>query len=207
MQKYPASVAAFTKNGVPYEAGETLKQPDLARTLERIATQGPAGFYEGETALLLEKEMLAHGGLITREDLKNYTAVRRAPLKGTYRGYEVIAMPPPSSGGVALIEMLNVLEGYDLKAMGFASADADSPDGRVDEARLCRSRAVPRRSRLQQGHADRPADLEAVRRRSAQDDRPGQGGEVVAVDLRVAARERRDHAHLGGRRGAATRCR
>ena len=73
MQKYPASVAQFTKNGVPYEAGETLKQPDLARTLERIATQGPAGFYEGETALLLEKEMLAHGGLITREDLKNYT--------------------------------------------------------------------------------------------------------------------------------------
>ncbi len=102
MQKYPASVAAFTKNGVPYEAGETLKQPDLARTLDRIATQGPAGFYEGETALLIEKEMLAHGGLITREDLKNYTRGPRAPIKGTYRGYEVIAMPPPSSGGVGL---------------------------------------------------------------------------------------------------------
>jgi len=86
-------VAAFTKNGVPYEAGETLKQPDLARTLDRIAAQGPAGFYEGETAQLLEKEMLAHGGLITREDLKNYTAVHRAPLIGSYRGYEVIAMP------------------------------------------------------------------------------------------------------------------
>src|SRR6185369_7187846 len=122
MQKYPASVAAFTRNGVPYEAGETLKQPDLARTLDRIAAQGPAGFYEGETALLLEKEMLAHGGLITRDDLKHYAAVRRAPVTGSYRGYEVIAMPPPSSGGVALIEMLNVLEGYDLKAAGFASA-------------------------------------------------------------------------------------
>jgi gamma-glutamyltranspeptidase/glutathione hydrolase len=122
MQKYPASVAAFTKNGVPYDAGDTLKQPDLARTLDRIGTQGPAGFYEGETAALLEKDMLAHGGLITREDLKNYTAVRRVPLKGTYRGYEVIATPPPSSGGVGLIEMLNVLEGYDLKSMGFASA-------------------------------------------------------------------------------------
>ena len=97
MQKYPASVAQFTKNGVPYEAGETLKQPDLARTLDRIATQGPAGFYEGETALLLEKEMLAHGGLITREDLKNYAAQTRAPVKGTYRGYEVISMPPPSA--------------------------------------------------------------------------------------------------------------
>jgi gamma-glutamyltranspeptidase/glutathione hydrolase len=122
MQKYPASVAAFTKNGVPYEAGETLKQPDLARTLERIATQGPSGFYEGETAALLEKEMAANGGLITREDLKNYRAVRRAPVKGSYRGYDVISMPPPSSGGVGLIEMLNVLEGYDLKTMGFSSA-------------------------------------------------------------------------------------
>ncbi len=122
MQKYPASVAAFTKNGVPYEGGETFKQPDLARTLERIASQGPAGFYEGETALLVEKEMSANGGLITREDMKNYQAVRRAPVKGTYRGYELVAMPPPSSGGVALIEMLNVLEGYDLKAMGFGSA-------------------------------------------------------------------------------------
>jgi gamma-glutamyltranspeptidase/glutathione hydrolase len=122
MQKYPASVAAFTKNGVPYEPGETLKQPDLAKTLERIASQGPSGFYEGETALLLEKEMAANGGLITREDMKNYKAVRRAPVKGTYRGYDVISMPPPSSGGVALIEMLNVLEGYDVKSMGFSSA-------------------------------------------------------------------------------------
>ena len=122
MQKYPASVAAFTKAGVPYEAGETLKQPDLARTLDRIATEGPAGFYEGETAALVEKEMLAHGGLITREDLKSYKAIRRQPITGTYRGWEVISMPPPSSGGVGLIEMLNVLEGYDLKSMGFASA-------------------------------------------------------------------------------------
>jgi gamma-glutamyltranspeptidase/glutathione hydrolase len=122
--KYPASLAKFTKNGIPYEAGETFKQPDLARTLERIAAQGPAGFYEGETAAAIEKEMLAHGGLITRDDLKHYTAKRRAPVTGTYRGYEVISMPPISSGGVALVEMLNVLEGYDLKAMGAGSSAA-----------------------------------------------------------------------------------
>jgi len=124
MAKYPASVAQFSKSGVPYEPGETLKQPDLARTLERIATQGPAGFYEGETALALEKEMLAHGGLITREDLKQYTAKRRAPVTGTYRGYQVISMPPASSGGIGVIEMLNVLEGYDIAKMGSGSADA-----------------------------------------------------------------------------------
>jgi len=123
MQKYPASVSQFSKNGVPYEAGETLRQPDLARTLERVATQGPAGFYQGETALAVEKEMLAHGGLITREDLKSYAATKRTPVAGTYRGYQVISMPPASSGGVALIEMLNVLEGYDLAKTGPGAAD------------------------------------------------------------------------------------
>jgi gamma-glutamyltranspeptidase/glutathione hydrolase len=123
-QKYPASLAQFSKNGTPYEAGETLKQPDLARTLERIASDGPAGFYEGETALAIEKEMLANGGIITREDLKNYVAKRRAPVTGTYRGYDIISMPPISSGGVALVEMLNVLEGYDLASMGPGSAAA-----------------------------------------------------------------------------------
>jgi len=121
-EKYPASLAQFSKNGAPYEPGDTLKQPDLAHTLEEIAVKGPAGFYEGDTALALEREMAAHGGLITREDLKNYKAIRRVPVKGSYRGYEVISMPPISSGGVALIEMLNVLEGYDLAKLGFDSA-------------------------------------------------------------------------------------
>lgn len=122
MQPYPASVAQFSRNGVPYEAGDVLRQPDLARTLARIASNGPAGFYEGETADLIEKEMRAHGGLITREDLKNYKAVRREPLRGTYRRHTIIGMPPPSSGGVTLIEALNIVEGYDLGALGPQSA-------------------------------------------------------------------------------------
>ena len=121
-QKYPASLAQFSKNGKPYEAGDILKQPDLARTLTRIADQGPAGFYEGETAALIEKEMRANNGLITMADLKAYQAKKRAVVKGTYRGYDVIGMPPPSSGGMAVIQMLNVLEGYDLKANGYGSA-------------------------------------------------------------------------------------
>lgn len=122
MKPYPASVAQFSKNGVPYEAGETLKQPDLARTLDRIARLGPAGFYEGETAQLVDKEMRAHGGLITVEALKAYKAVKRAPVTGTYRGHDIISVSPPSGGGIALIEMLNILEGYDLSASGFGSA-------------------------------------------------------------------------------------
>ena len=121
-QKYPASLAQFSKNGKPYEAGDILKQPDLARTLTRIAEQGPAGFYEGETAALVEKETKANGGIITMADMKAYQAKKRAVVKGTYRGYDVIGMPPPSSGGMAVVQMLNVLEGYDLKANGFESA-------------------------------------------------------------------------------------
>ncbi len=123
LKRSPAAVAQFSKNGQPYEPGDVLRQPDLARTLERIAEQGPTGFYEGETALLIEKDMAANGGLITRADLKNYQAKRRAALKGTYRGYEITTMPTISSGGTALIEMLNILEGYDLKSSGFGSAD------------------------------------------------------------------------------------
>jgi gamma-glutamyltranspeptidase / glutathione hydrolase len=124
MQPYPASVAQFTKGGVPYEMGDVLKQPDLARSLQRIAEDGPAGFYAGETAELIEKEMKRGGGLITRADLKAYQAKKRVPLRGSYRGYDVLTMPPISSGGTALLEMLNLLEGYDLKQRGYESAAA-----------------------------------------------------------------------------------
>lgn len=124
MQSYPASVAQFSREGRPYAAGETLRQSDLARTLERIARDGPAGFYEGVTAELLVRDMQAHGGLITLDDLRNYRAVKRAPLRGSYRGLEVIAMPPPSSGGVALLEMLNMLERERWTRADFGSAAA-----------------------------------------------------------------------------------
>jgi gamma-glutamyltranspeptidase/glutathione hydrolase len=122
MKRYPASIAQFSRQGVPYETGDPFKQPDLAKTLERIAEREARGFYEGETAELIEKEMKARGGLVTREDLRNYQIYRRKPLRGTYRGDEVLTVPPPTSGGVVLLECLNVLEGYDVKAMGFASS-------------------------------------------------------------------------------------
>jgi gamma-glutamyltranspeptidase/glutathione hydrolase len=116
------AIPHFSRGGVPYRAGDTLKQPDLARTLQRIASRGPRGFYEGETATLIEREMIGHGGLVTRDALRGYEAKKRAPVRGTYRGYEVTSMPPPSSGGTTLVEMLNILEGYDLKAAGSGSA-------------------------------------------------------------------------------------
>jgi gamma-glutamyltranspeptidase/glutathione hydrolase len=118
MKRYPASLAQFSRQGVPYEMGDVLQQPDLAKTLERIAEKGARGFYDGETAELIEKEMKARGGLITREDLRRYTIYRRPPLRGTYRGAEIFTVPPPSAGGVALLQCLNVLEGFDVPAMG-----------------------------------------------------------------------------------------
>lgn len=121
MEPFPASIAAYSKDGVPYEAGELLRQPDLARTLARIRDEGRDGFYRGETARLLVEEMERGGGLITLEDLERYEAKEREPVRGSYRGYEIIGMPPPSSGGVAVIEMLNILEGFDLRSMGHNS--------------------------------------------------------------------------------------
>ncbi len=121
-QPYPASMAAFSKDGEPYAAGETLIQSDLANTLERIMREGRDGFYRGETARLIAEEMERGGGMITEEDLARYEAKERVPVQGTYRGYDIISMHPPSSGGPALIEMLNILEGYDLAAMGHNSA-------------------------------------------------------------------------------------
>jgi gamma-glutamyltranspeptidase/glutathione hydrolase len=122
LEKHPASRAAFSKAGVPYAPGDVLRQPDLARTLERIAAAGPAGFYEGETAALIEKEMRAGGGLVTRADLAAYRARRRVPLRGSYRGHDILTMPPPSAGGVQLLEVLNMVEGDDLRAGGFGGA-------------------------------------------------------------------------------------
>ncbi|MEZ4415679.1 MAG: gamma-glutamyltransferase [Gemmatimonadota bacterium] len=118
---YQGTIDAYSNQGRPYQEGETLRLPDLSRTLGRIRDEGRDGFYQGETARLLAEEMARGGGLITEADLASYQAVERAPVRGSYRGYELISMPPPSSGGVALVEMLNILEGYDLGALGHNS--------------------------------------------------------------------------------------
>ncbi len=120
-RSYPASRQKFSRDGVPYKEGEVWAQPDLARTLERIRLQGRDGFYRGDTARLIAEEMRRGGGLITEADLADYVAKERTPVTGTYRDFEVIGMCPPSSGGTALIEMLNILEGYDLAELGHNS--------------------------------------------------------------------------------------
>jgi gamma-glutamyltranspeptidase / glutathione hydrolase len=104
----------FLREGKPYREGEILRQPELAATLGRLQKKGPREFYEGETARRIAEDMQHNGGLITRQDLRDYTPKERVPLRGSYRGYGIISMPPPSSGGAVLIEMLNILEGFDL---------------------------------------------------------------------------------------------
>ena len=116
----PGAAHYFTKaDAARYRAGELFVQEDLAQVLERIRDQGHAGFYSGETARLIAAEMERGGGLITREDLAAYEAVERRPVTSTYRGYRLFSMPPPSSGGVALAQLLNAVEPYDIAEMGF----------------------------------------------------------------------------------------
>jgi gamma-glutamyltranspeptidase/glutathione hydrolase len=112
----------FLRDGRFYEAGESFVQADLARTLDRLRTDGPRAFYEGETARLIAAEMAKHGGLITEADLKAYRAVEREPVRGSYRGHEILTMPPPSSGGIALLQIFGMIEPYDVAAMGHNSA-------------------------------------------------------------------------------------
>jgi gamma-glutamyltranspeptidase/glutathione hydrolase len=119
---FPESTRIFLEGGKFYEVGEILTQPDLARTLERVEKLGSKDFYEGETARLLARDMAAHGGLITEADLKMYAVHERAPLTGTYHGYTIVTAPPPSSGGVGILQMLGMLDGTGFEKGGAGSA-------------------------------------------------------------------------------------
>ena len=119
-----AAESYYKKDKSNYEAGETLKLPNLAWSLRQLAEYGPDAFYKGEIAKKIVQEMERNNGLITFEDLENYKAVERPPVEGTYKDFRIVSMPPASSGGVHLIQMLNMLEEYPINEMGFGSADS-----------------------------------------------------------------------------------
>lgn len=124
LKKYKGSRKYFTKqSGAPYEEGDLFVQKDLASTLERIARFGREGFYSGRTAEMIVREMKRQGGIITYHDLQNYDSKWREPVKAEYKGFELNIMPPPSSGSIAISQILNMIEGYDLADMGFNSPD------------------------------------------------------------------------------------
>jgi len=122
LRKYPATAAGFLPDGRAPAVGERFAQHDLAETLRRIGSVGATGFYSGRTAALIEDEMRRGGGIITRDDLARYQPVWRDPLTFQYRGHLIVSMPPPSSGGVTLAEILNIVEGFDLRSLGYLSA-------------------------------------------------------------------------------------
>ena len=123
LSQYAETKRIYLKGGAFYKEGELFRQPELAATFARLQRSGPNEFYEGETARLIVADMKRNKGLMTMEDLRGYLAKERAPLRGNYRGHEIISMPPPSSGGAVLIEMLNILEGFDLQKMEASSSD------------------------------------------------------------------------------------
>jgi gamma-glutamyltranspeptidase/glutathione hydrolase len=123
LAQFSESHRIFQHDGDYYKQGDVFKQPDLARTLERIA-DNPDDFYHGSLARELAASLQKGGGLITADDLAQYEVKERQPIRGTYRGYEIISAPPPSSGGIALVEVLNILEGYDLAKQGDRSAQS-----------------------------------------------------------------------------------
>lgn len=118
------SKAIFWKDGEPLKKGDKLVQQDLANSLTMIAENGPDAFYKGEIARQIAQQMQQNGGLITTDDLAAYQAVERTPVSGEYRGYQIFSMPPPSSGGIHIVQILNILENFDMKKYGFGSADA-----------------------------------------------------------------------------------
>jgi gamma-glutamyltranspeptidase/glutathione hydrolase len=119
---YPSTIKAFTRYGKPYRWGDTLRQPDLALTLRAIEERGTEGFYAGDVAEKIVAEMKKDGGIITEGDLRAYASVEREPLRGSYRGCEIITASPPSSGGVILLQILNSMERFDLRRMGWNSS-------------------------------------------------------------------------------------
>jgi gamma-glutamyltranspeptidase/glutathione hydrolase len=123
LSQYPETKRIYLRNGDYYKEGERFYQPDLARTFARLQQRGPNEFYTGQTARLIVDDLQQHNGLITLKDMSGYVAKEREPLRGNYRGYEVLSMPPPSSGGAVLIEMLNILEGFDLSRNDWASSE------------------------------------------------------------------------------------
>jgi gamma-glutamyltranspeptidase / glutathione hydrolase len=132
LARWPASAKIFLRpDGTPLAAGEPLVQQDLAAVLAAIARDGPRAFYEGETAQKIATGVRAAGGIMTADDLKAYRAIERPAVRGTYRGHDIISMAPPSSGGTLLIELLNILEGFDLRQLG-----ADAPHVMVEAMKL-----------------------------------------------------------------------
>ena len=123
LTRYPATAEVFLPGGSPPEVDDYIVREDYARTLEAIGREGPGYLYDGPLGDAIAAEMAANGGVLTLEDIRGYRVQERRPVTGKYRGHDIISMAPPSSGGAHIIQILNILEGYDVAGMGFGSPD------------------------------------------------------------------------------------
>src|SRR5215207_4684081 len=181
--RFASTRAVFFSGARPFERGERLRQPDLAATLAAIARDGPDAFYTGPIAQNIAAAVQAAGGIMTPDDLAGYKAVERAPVRSAYRGYDIVSMPPPSSGGVHLIQILNILEGFDLGRLGAGGADAIHLLAEAMKPAYADRAAwlgdpdkvgIPLRGLLSKGYADqRRAAVDPARARSAEAIRAG----------------------------------
>ncbi|MGY3195277.1 gamma-glutamyltranspeptidase [Bradyrhizobium sp. USDA 4509] len=185
-QDDPASAAIFLNNGKPFQVGERLTQHELAETLREISKRGSDGFYKGWVGAAIVAASQAGKGLLTQEDLDNYRVRELAPVECDYRGYHVVSAPPPSSGGVVICEMLNILEGYRLKGARLPLGAGGALPDRGDAPRLRRSQQLSRRSGLREESARAPARQD-LRREDPCRDRPGQGRSVQGHQARRSA--------------------
>src|SRR6516225_8208009 len=194
LARWPATTKIFFADGRPLPPGATLLQRDLADTLSAIAREGPAGFYRGAVADKLVAAVRAAGGIMTREDLERYRPIERTPASGSYRGYRIVSMPPSSSGGVALVEMLNILEGYRLGEVDAAT--------RVHLMVEAMKRAYFDRAKFLGDPASVTPPAYLTSKRFAESVRahidPARAAEL-RFDLCAGARGRQHHAFLGGR--------
>ena len=201
LARHPSSARIYLRpDGSLPQTGDHIALDDLAATLETIAANGAAGFYTGPVAQRIVEAVNAAGGRMTIDDLANYRAVEREPVRGTYRGYTVVSMPPPSSGGAHIIEILNILEGFPLARAGPQFRRLAARAGGSGKARLRRPRGLARRSRFHQDPARRPY-LQDLRRAFARAHcaRPRPPCRGHSPRRAPALRERSDDAFLDRR--------
>ena len=185
-QNDPASAAIFLNRGKPFKAGQKLVQRDLANTLQLISDHGAAGFYAGPVGKAIVASSREGKGIITQADLNEYSTRELKPVECAYRGYGIVSAPPPSSGGVTLCEMLNILEGYPLQRAGLSLGAGGAVPDRGDAPRVCGPQQLPRRPGLREKSA-RPSARQGLRGEDTRDDRAGQGRRFAADQARPAA--------------------
>ena len=183
MGRWPATQAIFWKNGAPLKRGDAMVQKDLAQSLRLIGEQGAKAFYEGAIAQKIAAEMAPHAGALSPQDLKNYKVVEREPVRGSYRGYQIVTMPPPSSGGAHLIQILNMMERWPMNQWGVNSAKSmhHMAEGMklayADRAEYLGDPdfvKVPLKGLISKRYADQlAAGINATQARSAKDIKPG----------------------------------